>query len=165
MATISTNMFSAAVACLLWATAGAQPDFGRLPPPEVQPNWSEALWLDDEPGEVYVDNQVQRHPNQWRQPSRHRGGQSMYVDVRVVRRPPVVPRVVRTPRPSPMHIWVAGEYFWRGGRYMYAPGAWVIPPQRGMRYIPGQWRPVRGGFVWVAGYWSGGAWGRHPQWR
>lgn len=56
--------------------------------------------------------------------------------------------------PSYRHVWVPGEYRWRGGEYVFMPGNWMVPPRRGMNYVPGYWQPSRGGYVWVSGFWN-----------
>ncbi len=60
-------------------------------------------------------------------------------------------------RPSPYHVWLPGEYRWRNGAYVYHGGNWMVPPRRGMQYVPGYWQPARGGgYIWISGFWSGG---------
>ena len=58
-------------------------------------------------------------------------------------------------RPSPRHVWVAEEWVWGGGRYVYKPGYWALPPREGGAWVPGHWvkREYRPGFRWVAGHW------------
>ena len=73
--------------------------------------------------------------------------QQIFVQVR-----PQAPMVVRPPRPRPEHIWVEGEWIWRGGRYEYVNGYWA-PPRPGFHYVPGFWRHTRRGEVWIPGGW------------
>lgn len=65
---------------------------------------------------------------------------------------PVAPVVVRPVAPRPTAIWIAPEWVWRGGRYVYVNGYWVNP-RAGYRYTPGYWRKTRRGDIWVAGVW------------
>ena len=65
---------------------------------------------------------------------------------------------VHPPRPSANHIWVAEEWTTVGGKYVYAPGHWVLPPRRGAYWIKGYWQHRRRGgrgYFWVPGHWSG----------
>ena len=75
--------------------------------------------------------------------------QRVFINVR-----PAEPvRVAPPPAPSRNHIWVEGEWEERGGRYVYKPGYWVVPPHRHARWTPGHWRHFRGGWGWVPGHW------------
>ena len=66
---------------------------------------------------------------------------------------PVAPVEVRVAPPSPRHIWIDGEWEWRGGTYVHLPGHWVIPePHR--HWVPGHWRRLYGGWNWVPGHWG-----------
>lgn len=56
--------------------------------------------------------------------------------------------------PSYRHVWIPGEYRWRGGQYVFMPGNWMVPPRKGMNYVPGYWQPSRGGYVWISGFWN-----------
>jgi hypothetical protein len=72
---------------------------------------------------------------------------------------PVRPRTVvitnRPPAPSRRHIWVSEGWVVRGGRYVYRPGYWALPPRGRAQWIPGHWRDTpRRGSVWVEGHWS-----------
>lgn len=59
---------------------------------------------------------------------------------------------VRPIAPSPRHVWVNGNYVWRGGRYVYVDGYWA-PPRSGRHWVDGYWKLKRGGYVWVPGRW------------
>jgi hypothetical protein len=67
--------------------------------------------------------------------------------------PPPPPREVVIVRPGPRYVWVPGYYRWTHGHYRWVRGRWVLPPRRGVVWVPGRWVPERGGFVWIAGYW------------
>lgn len=56
-------------------------------------------------------------------------------------------------RPSPRHVWVAEEWAPVRGTYVYHAGYWAIPPHRGGVWVAGYWRHRPGGFVWIPGYW------------
>jgi hypothetical protein len=71
----------------------------------------------------------------------------------VIRVRPVAPLVrVRPIAPSPVHIWVSGDWVWRGGRYVWADGYWAAP-RRGNYWREGHWKNARRGWVWVPGRW------------
>ena len=73
----------------------------------------------------------------------------IYVNVR-----PVVPVVVRTPQPSPAHVWVDEEWEPYGASYRYVGGYWVSPPHPGYRWERGYWRRHgNDGEEWVRGHW------------
>lgn len=67
---------------------------------------------------------------------------------------PSAPVVIKTRpiAPSPRHIWIDGEWAWRGGRYVWVDGYWVVP-RANMIWVAGNWRHRRGGWVWVPGHW------------
>ena len=59
-------------------------------------------------------------------------------------------------RPSPRHRWVAEEWVWRGGTYVYTPGYWALPPRPNAYWVPGHWtrRTYHPGYRWVPGHWQ-----------
>lgn len=72
----------------------------------------------------------------------------------VIRVRPAAPVVrVRSACPSPKHVWVGGNYNWRGGQYVYTDGYWAIPPANGRIWVDGHWKQKRRGWVWVPGHW------------
>lgn len=75
--------------------------------------------------------------------------QSIYIGVR----PAEPARIAPPPAPSPNHVWVEGEWEARGGRYVYKPGYWVLPPRPHARWVRGHWRHYRGGWAWIPGHW------------
>ena len=77
----------------------------------------------------------------------------IYVHTRPPRPHGVV--VVRPPRPSRAHVWIAEEWTPSGGSYAYHAGYWAVPPHPGAVWHPGHWvyRPQFGGWIWIAGYW------------
>jgi len=70
----------------------------------------------------------------------------------VVREVPPPPYAVQPVAPYPGAVWVSGEYFWRGGRYVYAAPHYVRP-RYGRVWVPGYWNSSRGGYVWRRGHW------------
>ena len=71
-----------------------------------------------------------------------------------VRVRPVAP-VVRGGRPmapSPRHVWIDGEWAWRGGAYTWVNGYWMMP-RPSMVWVAGHWRRTHRGFTWVPGQW------------
>jgi len=69
--------------------------------------------------------------------------------------PPPVQSEVVTVAPSPVSVWVGGYWDWSSGRYLWRPGHWTAPPQRGYRWVPREW--VQGPRGWSP---RGGHWGR-----
>jgi quinol-cytochrome oxidoreductase complex cytochrome b subunit len=68
--------------------------------------------------------------------------------------PPPPPRREVVPvRPGPRYVWVEGYHRWDGNRYYWQPGAWVLPPARYHRWVPGHWVNSRRGYYWVEGHW------------
>ena len=72
----------------------------------------------------------------------------VYVTVR-----PNAPVFARPVAPSAKHIWIDGEWVWRGGRYEYANGYWVVPSRFGAVWVPGHWKQSRRGWFWKPGHW------------
>jgi|ERR1700756_4057320 len=73
----------------------------------------------------------------------------IYVSVR-----PVVPIIVRAPRPSLAHVWIDEEWEPNGSEYRYGGSRWESPPHSGYTYRQGYWkRHDRGHEVWVHGGW------------
>ena len=70
-----------------------------------------------------------------------------------VRERPVFVFGVRPVAPGPRHVWVEGEWQWRGGRYVPIEGYWGIPPAYSHRWIPGHWNRRRAGWFWIPGHW------------
>ena len=77
----------------------------------------------------------------------------IYVGVRPPRPHGVV--IVRPPRPSPRHVWVAEEWTPAGGNYAYHAGYWAVPPRPNAVWVAGYWRHERHrGYVWIPGHWA-----------
>jgi hypothetical protein len=77
----------------------------------------------------------------------------IYVGVRPARPREVV--VVRPPRPSRAHVWVAEEWTPAGNSYAYHAGYWAVAPHPGAVWIAGHWRHEwHRGYVWIPGHWS-----------
>ena len=60
------------------------------------------------------------------------------------------------PGPAPFAgaIWIAPEWQWQNGDYIYIPGYWTKPKKHHRRWISGFWKRTRRGFVWISGYWK-----------
>ena len=70
-----------------------------------------------------------------------------------VKHRPKGPRIVQSRRPSPMHVWIPGDWVYSHGDYRYQPGFWMIP-NRGRQFVEGHWEHTRHGWYWVPGYWT-----------
>jgi len=64
------------------------------------------------------------------------------------------PREVRPMRPSPRHVWVAGEWAPNGGTYTWRAGYWALPQRPGGYWVRGHWAHRPRGWVWVGGHWA-----------
>lgn len=68
--------------------------------------------------------------------------------------PPAPVVRVRPVAPGPRHIWVPGYYRWQRNAYVWAPGAWVVPPRRHRVWVEPRWvHDRRHGWYFVAGRW------------
>lgn len=72
----------------------------------------------------------------------------------VVKTRPQPPVYVRPVAPGPSHVWVDGDWVWRGNQYVYKQGYWATPRYRNAVYIPGHWQATRRGEHWVPGHWK-----------
>jgi len=59
----------------------------------------------------------------------------------------------RVPAPGRGYVWTPGYHRYDGGRYVWAPGAWVMPPRGRAHWVPAHWTRHRGGWVLVEGHW------------
>ena len=74
----------------------------------------------------------------------------IYVKVR-----PAIPVVVKTPAPSPAHVWIDEEWEPNGTAYRYRGGYWQAPPHNGYVWVKGHWRRHHNdGEEWVPGHWA-----------
>ena len=72
----------------------------------------------------------------------------------IVKVRPAAPVIVRPLAPSPRHVWVDGDWAWRGNRYEYVNGYWAVPARQGIVWVPGHWKQtMRRGWVWKKGHW------------
>lgn len=68
--------------------------------------------------------------------------------------PPPPPRVEERPRaPSNGHVWIAGHWGWRGGRYVWVSGHWLAPARHGALWVSGHWHKSGNRYLWVEGHW------------
>lgn len=74
-------------------------------------------------------------------------------DVTVYDPPPEVIRERVTVAPSRAHFWIAGHWGYRGGRYAWVPGRWVLSPHPYAVWIGGHWAPYGRGWRWIPGHW------------
>lgn len=57
-------------------------------------------------------------------------------------------------RPSPGHVWVAEEWTWQNGGYVYRPGYWALPPRPRAVWVAGHWGRHHRHYIWIGGHWS-----------
>jgi hypothetical protein len=66
--------------------------------------------------------------------------------------PPPQYEAVPPPPPGPAMVWTPGYWNW-AGRWVWVPGRYAARPYAHAVWVPGQWRPRHGGWVWVNGHW------------
>ncbi len=74
------------------------------------------------------------------------------VTVRPEVAPPPPQDEAQLAKPSPGHVWIAGLWAWKAGRYVWVPGHWV-KAHRGRIWIPGHWVKRGRHWVWIKGRW------------
>ena len=82
---------------------------------------------------------------------------SVHVSVPAVRvrvAPPPLRVEVRPVAPSAAHVWVAGNWAWRGGRHVWIPGAWALAPRPGHVWVEPRWVQESAQWVFYEGYWN-----------
>jgi hypothetical protein len=56
--------------------------------------------------------------------------------------PPPPPRVeARPPQPLAAAVWAQGYWHYAGGRWVWVPGHWAVPPRAGATWRPSTWVP------------------------
>lgn len=71
----------------------------------------------------------------------------------VVKIRPTAPVIVRPVAPTPRHVWIDGDWVWRGNNYQYVNGYWASPVAVGAAWVPGHWKSTRRGWIWKKGHW------------
>lgn len=66
---------------------------------------------------------------------------------------PEVPVYERPVSPGAHYVWVDGDWYWSGGRYIYRNGYWAVPAGRHRVYVTGTWVRSGNGWYWRHGYW------------
>ena len=66
--------------------------------------------------------------------------------------PPPVAAYAAPAYPGPGYSWVAGYWYPGGGRYLWRPGYWAVPPYAGAYWVA----PRYYGGRYYAGYWGRG---------
>ncbi len=66
--------------------------------------------------------------------------------------PPQPTVFVRPVQPGSGYMWIDGEYYWSGGRYVYRNGYWAHP-RAGRTWAPGGWEHGSRGYYWRHGNW------------
>lgn len=65
---------------------------------------------------------------------------------------PEVPYYERPAAPGAGYVWIDGDWYWSGGRYVYRNGYWAHPrPHR--VWQTGVWVHGGNGYYWRRGYW------------
>ena len=66
---------------------------------------------------------------------------------------PAVPYYARPAAPGAGYVWIDGDWYWRGGRYVYRNGYWAHPRGRHRVWVGGVWVHSGRGYYWRHGYW------------
>jgi hypothetical protein len=67
--------------------------------------------------------------------------------------PPALQQEVVLAQPSQQHVWIAGYWTWRDGRYEWVAGRWVLPPNYAVAWVPPRWEREGTGYRFYEGYW------------
>jgi hypothetical protein len=67
--------------------------------------------------------------------------------------PPAPIVEARVVAPGPGYVWVQGYHRWDGGRYVWVPGRWELPPRARAVWVPAHWQRDRRGWYFVEGHW------------
>ena len=73
------------------------------------------------------------------------------VVIKTAPRPPVSAAVVGR-APAARHVWIPGYHYGVGGKHVWSPGKWVVPPQPGAVWVPPRWVQKPHGYTFVAGH-------------
>ena len=67
--------------------------------------------------------------------------------------PPLSPAEVIPSSPGFSYVWVGGHWGWNVNRYVWVPGAWVVPARGYSTWVPGRWDRDGHGWYWIDGHW------------
>ena len=120
--------------------------------------WTPGSWIEPPtPNSDFVashwearDNGYAFCPGFWQEKSSQ---SSELTQVYVTEPPPPPMHEVVISRPSRHHVWIGGYWHWRGGRYVWIPGHWDLPPHRHAVYVAPRWENRGHGFVLIEGSW------------
>jgi hypothetical protein len=65
---------------------------------------------------------------------------------------PVAPVYERPAMPRVGYVWVDGDWYWSGGRYVYRNGYWARPRSHRV-WVTGTWVRSGRGYYWRHGHW------------
>ena len=75
-------------------------------------------------------------------------------EVVVTETPPPARQEVIGVAPSTAHVWVAGYWTYRHGRWVWVPGHYELRPRAAAVWVPGHWDRTSRGWVWTPGHWD-----------
>jgi hypothetical protein len=55
--------------------------------------------------------------------------------------------------PGAGYVWVEGDWYWSGGRYVWRNGYWAHP-RAGHQWVRGSWQRNNRGYYWQKGHWG-----------
>ncbi|HWB26072.1 MAG TPA: YXWGXW repeat-containing protein [Chitinophagaceae bacterium] len=59
----------------------------------------------------------------------------------------------RPASPGDGYVWIEGDWYWYGGRYVHREGHWARPRQ-GRTWVKGHWNHSQRGYHWQKGHWD-----------
>jgi hypothetical protein len=77
---------------------------------------------------------------------------SIFISVRIG--PPALPVYVQPPCPVSGYLWTPGYWAYGPIGYYWVPGVWIAPPSVGVLWTPGYWGFGGGIYSWHTGYWG-----------
>ncbi|CDG82634.1 YXWGXW repeat-containing protein [Janthinobacterium agaricidamnosum] len=116
--------------------------------------WNSGQWLRERSGNQYRRSEWVRADHGWRLV---RGGwapaviETVGYDDIVIAPPP--PRFEPTPELRPGYFWAPGHWEWRGRRYDWNPGVWIVE-RPGYFYSPPVWSQRGGRWYMEQGRWA-----------
>ena len=56
--------------------------------------------------------------------------------------------------PGPAYVWVPGSWYWTGQTYLWQPGRYAVPPERGHVWVRAGWVHHHDRYYSVPGRWA-----------
>ncbi len=72
----------------------------------------------------------------------------------ITQAPPAMQQEVVLAQPSTQHVWLAGYWTWRNGRYEWMAGHWELPPSTSSVWVAPRWERQGNAYKFYEGYWN-----------